>query len=351
MQTRRLHQLRGDANKMDRHDATSAEHLWVVDVGAGQLRLVHGSEALKELVAELALTKTVRVYLLSAVSKVLGEIPELQSAFESRSDASPRTSETEPEAARAEPEALPAGAEDAETARSSQVRDDDFSLLDRPFDDGDSFEEPPRTRWVRAAGLAALVILLGGGGYQLVHSRSATRSPTNEPERESTAVAVAAPAVAEPGVVAPAPAERGLPDPRVTSAEAVQQPVGSLAAPSYSELVAAGQRQFEGGRSAKAQELFEQALAETHDGTAALIGLAYVHLDRGRLQQATGLFQRALDQDRGNPAAMFGLAESHRQQGNRRAALDEFKTFLTLQSAGSDADIARRLVQELANGS
>ena len=249
------------------------------------------------------------------------------------------------------------------------------------------------------------MILLGGGSYRLVHSRSVTRSPADGAERESTAVAVAAPALAEPAVGAPvpvaaltapaavadqmpvaapasvlapaapaavvapaapadfasgrpaptvatAPAERGLLDSHVGSAEAVQQPVRSPGAPSpsYSELVAAGQRQFGGGHSRRAQELFEQALAETPDGTAALIGLAYVHLDRGRLQQAIALFQRALDQDRGNPVAMFGLAESHRQEGNRRAALDEFKTFLTLQSAGSDADIARRLVQELANG-
>jgi tetratricopeptide (TPR) repeat protein len=90
-------------------------------------------------------------------------------------------------------------------------------------------------------------------------------------------------------------------------------------------------------------------LSETPDRTAALIGLAYVHLDRGKFQQAIGFFQRALDQDRENASAVFGLAESHRQKGNRRAALAEFKKFLTLQSTGDEADMARRLVQELEN--
>jgi hypothetical protein len=371
MQTRRLHHLRDDPNEAHRPDAALDEHLWVVDVGAGELRLIHGSDALKDLVAKHALTKTVRIYALSAASKVLGEIPELQATFESRSDARPTTSE--PEAILAEPSvtATKAVTEDVDAERSNHVRDDEFSLLDRPFDDGDYFEEPPRARWVRTAGLAAVVVLLGGGGYRLVHSRSVTQSPANGPERESTAVAVAAPAVAAPAFVAPAPipaltapAAVAAPAPvadslpvaapvPVAAPASVRSPAAGVApapSPSYSGLVVSGQRQFEGGHSRRAQELFEQALAETPDGTAALIGLAYVHLDRGRLQQATALFQRALDQDRANPAAMFGLAESHRQEGDRRAALDEFKTFLTLQSAGSEADIARRLVEELANG-
>ena len=278
MQTRRLHQLRGDANKGDRHDAAIEgdrqdaaiegdrhdaaieQPLWVVDVGAGQLRLAPGSDALKELITQHGLTKTARVYVLSAASKKLGEIAELQAMFEGPPDASPTTSETEPEAPHAEPEtpraepeaspaeplialaataavenveaepsvtAIKAAAEDAGAAPSNHARDDDFSLLDRPFDDGDYFEKPPRARWVRAAGVAALVFLLGGGGYRLVHSRSVTRSPAPAPTRDSTAAVVAAPAVAEPVVVAPPPVAPP------TAAEATQQP-GSLGAPSPS---------------------------------------------------------------------------------------------------------------------
>jgi tetratricopeptide (TPR) repeat protein len=292
--------------------------LWVVSDGAGQLRLVQGGDALKELIAKNELTKTARVYVLSATSKVLGEIPELEAAF-----------------APTETEAAPAA------APSNHAADDDFSLLDRPIDDGDYFEESARGRWMRPAGLAALLILLGAGGYQVVHARAApapvvaATAPVAAPPAPA---AVAAPAALEPMVVvaaAPAP-----------------QPPRSMAtpSPSYTGLVAAGQRQFESGHSRNAQALFERALAETPDGTSALVGLAYVHLDRGRVQQAIALFQRALGQDRGNPQALFGLAECHRQEGNQRAALDEFNAFLALQPTGSDADIARRLVQELTNG-
>jgi tetratricopeptide (TPR) repeat protein len=391
MRTSRLHQVPDGANEVHRHDAANDEQLWVVCVGAGQLHLVQGIDALRELIAKHALTMTARIYALSATSRVLGEVPELKAAFDSRSDAGPTTSETEPEAAPAEPVAAPAelsvapakpavetagpsltatkaAAEDAEAARSNHALDDDFSLLDRPFDDGDYFEEPHGARWLRAAGMAALLLLLGGGGYRLVHSWSATRSP---------AVAMAAPPSAKPPVVVPAPvaaaaapvAEAPVAAPAATVVEppvAVTAPVPAPAAPapvaapagrpmgapssSYSELVAAGHHQFEAGHSRNAQALFERALAETPDGTAALVGLAYVHLDQGRVRQAITLFQRAVAQDHGEPMAVFGLAECHRQEGNRRAALDEFKTFLTLQSTGSDADIARRLVEELANG-
>jgi tetratricopeptide (TPR) repeat protein len=383
MQTRRLHQLRGGANEVHRHDAANDEQLWVVCVGAGELRLVQGSDALKELIAKHALTMTARVYVLSATSKVLGEVPELQAVFESRSDAVRTTSEAEPEAAPAELSVAPAqaagekaepsrtatkaAAEDAEAARSNHARDDEFSLLDRPFYGGDHFEEPHRARWMRAAGVTALLIVLGGGGYRLVHSRSVTRAPP---------VAMAAPPSAEPPVVAPAPvAPPAAPEtqapvaatapvvaaaapaavvapaaPAAVVAPAAPAAVVGAPSPSYSDLVAAGQRQFEAGRSRNAQALFERALAETPDGTAALVGLAYVQLDRGRVRQAIALFQQAVGQDRGNAQAVFGLAECHRQQGNGRAALDEFKTFLTLQPTGRDADIARRLVEELANG-
>ena len=424
MQTRRLHQLRGGANDVPHHDVATDEQLWVVCLGAGELRLVQGSEALKELVAKHALTTAARVYVLSATSKALGELPELQAAFESRSDAGPTTSETEPAAAPAESEAAPAelsvapeepdavpaelcvapaqavaeqaepsrvatkvAAADAEATRSNLARDDHFSLLDRPFDDGDHFEEPHRARWMRAVGLAALLIVLGVGGYRLVHYRSATRSPANAPTSESTAMALAAPPSAEPPVVAPAPvappaapvaqapvaaaaapmaqapvaaaaplmapaAPAAVVVPAAPTAPASADPAPATGAPSpsYAELVAAGQRQFEAGHSRNAQASFERALAETPDGTAALVGLAYVHLDRGRLKQAIALLQQAVGQDRDNPQAVFGLAECHRQQGNRRAALAEFKTFLTLQPTGSDADIARRLVEELASG-
>src|SRR5262249_22512249 len=127
-------------------------------------------------------------------------------------------------------------------------------------------------------------------------------------------------------------------------------PPGRAPSSAYPALVAEGERQFQGGHSGKAQALFEKALAETPEGTEALIGLAYVHLDHGRVPQAIALFQRALVQDRGNATALFGLAESHRQAGDRSAALAEFQRFLTLRSTGSDADIARQLVQELSSG-
>jgi tetratricopeptide (TPR) repeat protein len=94
--------------------------------------------------------------------------------------------------------------------------------------------------------------------------------------------------------------------------------------------------------------VFEQALEAEPDGVDALVGLAYVELDRGKLQEAVAAFKQALAKDGSNARAEFGLAESYRQLGNGAAALTGFKRFLKLQPSGSDADMARQLIRELA---
>jgi hypothetical protein len=292
-----------------------------------------------------------------------------------------------------------------EAERAGEPADDDFSLLDRPFDAGEFYEDPPVTRWLRPAGIAALVVALGFGGYAIFHTRSGSRAAAKAriespvvvvaaPPPQPVVVVPAAPVPAAAVVAAPAPAAApaptAAPAPAATPAPAaapapavaaLEPPSHALAgeqanvaaakavvssgsaddpgpdveparplSPRYPALVAEGERQFQAGRTKRAQALFEQALAETPEGTAALVGLGYVHLEKGKVPQAVTLFQRALVQDRDNATALFGLAESHRQAGNRSAALTEFQRFLTLRSSGSDADIAKQLVQQLASG-
>jgi hypothetical protein len=399
MQTRRLHQLGPGANENGRVDAND-DRLWVVDLGGGQLRVVQGRAALKELIASHDLPSTARAYELSAVPKTLGEIPEVAPAFETTAPAARAAPvveeavvapaqetlapapapEPEPEPAKAElevvaPASPPEGPSAAPvvpktvTPSHNRSHDAEFSLLDRPFDDADYFEDPPRRQWPRIAGFVAVVACLVGGGYKLTHPRDgavATVAPTTRETTlvvpasspapaqapaaaaEAPAAAMAAPAAAPaplaPLAPVPAQVQERLPDPPV--------PPAPLAAPSpsYAALVAEGQRQFDRGHGRKAQELFEQALAEQPDGTDALVGLAYAELDRGKMQDAIGSFKRALEQDGSHARAVFGLAESYRQQGNRSAALATFKRFLKLQPSGPDADIARRLVQDLNAG-
>ena len=81
--------------------------------------------------------------------------------------------------------------------------------------------------------------------------------------------------------------------------------------------------------------------------TTAMVGLAYVQLDKGKVQEATKLFEQAVEQDRDYAPAAFGLAESYRQGHAKSAALAEFKRLLTLEPKGDEADIARRFVREL----
>jgi tetratricopeptide (TPR) repeat protein len=323
------------------NDAAGEEQLWIVDVGEGQLQIVRGIGALKDLVAERRLAKTATVYVLPTAATTLAELAER-----------PPSLDREPIA----PAKDIAPAERSSQAVSAVDVDADFALLDRPFDDGDYFEDPPRSRWLRPAGIAALLVALGTGGYHVLHSPSAPRAPAGV--QAHAAPTVVAPPAVEPPVAAATPAVEPTvavpvapPGPAAPEPAATQPPVeAARAAARYPQLVAEGERQFQSGHGKKAQALFEQALAETPEGNAALVGLAYVYLDRGNVPQAIALFQRALAQDHGDPTALFGLAESHRQAGNRSAALAEFQRFLTLRSSGNDADIARQLVLELSGG-
>jgi hypothetical protein len=268
----------------------------------------------------------------------------------------------------------------AETAVISPAHNgshhDDFSLLDRPFDDGDFFEDPPR-RWPRVLGAAAVFAVLVGGSYKLLHVKhgsshgearehEATTAVAAEPLAVPAPAALPPPAAAAPYPAAPAaPAPAGAPSATAVPAH-VAAPTPAPAAPSaaasvaaaarpasgapsraYAELVAEGKRLFDAGHSRRAQALFEQALAETPDGTTALVGLGYVQLDKGRVPQATELFEKAVEQDQSYPPGVFGLAETYRQAGKKSAALAEFKKYLALEPKGDEADIARRFVREL----
>ena len=379
MPTRRLHQLGQGANENGRVDA-SDDRLWVVDMGGGQLRVVQGQDALKELVASNDLPSTARAYELSAVPKTLGQIPEVAPAFETRAPATvpapvveevavapvhetpapvlgPAMADVEGEVPAAPSRIAPAAPTTTASPHNGS-HDAEFSLLDRPLDDADYFEDPPRSRWPRVAGMVAIVACLVGGGYKLARSRHGARESVALAVPESTVIVAAsspepapAPTQAPPTpaptpvpVAAPARTEERLPDPPVPPASP------AAPSPSYSALVAEGQRLFDTGRGRKAQTLFEQALAVQPDGVDALVGLAYAQLDRGKMQDAIGSFKRALEEDGSHARAVFGLAESYRQQGNRSAALASFKRFLRLQPSGADADIARRLIQELNAG-
>jgi hypothetical protein len=401
MQTRRLHQLGQGANENGRVDAND-DRLWVVDLGDGQLQIVQGPEALKALIVSHGLPRSARAYELSALPRTLGEIPEVDPVFpvfEAKPPApqaapvieevalapvletaapqpAPAKAELEVAAPAAPPEIASAALPVPTTAAPPRKGSDDaeFSLLDRPFDDTEYFEDPPRGRWPRVVGTVAVVACLVGGGYKLSHSRDEVTAPvvatlptvptlptlptiptppTVPAPTVIAAVASPAPAQAQPTpapsaspppVAAPAQVEERLPDPPVPST------LPAAPSPSYSALVAEGRRLFDRGHSRKAQVLFEQALAAQPDGIDALVGLAYAQLDGGKMQDAIGSFKRALDEDGSQARAVFGLAESYRQQGNRSAALATFKRFLKLQPAGADADIARRLVEDLNTG-
>ena len=118
---------------------------------------------------------------------------------------------------------------------------------------------------------------------------------------------------------------------------------------SYARLVAEAGRLLEKGRTKRAKELYQEAVAQRPTGAEALTGLAYAYLDRGQTVTAVALFKRALAAPHGHPPALFGLGEAYGEQGDRDAALAVFKRYLARYPSGQEAEMARRQIEQLSS--
>ena len=115
----------------------------------------------------------------------------------------------------------------------------------------------------------------------------------------------------------------------------------------YDCLVAEADRLLEHGQPAKAEKLYNQALAGKPDGVAALTGTAYVLLDRQRHLKAIETFRRVLDAQPTYGPALFGIAESYRARGDAVLALAAYRQYLSISPSGADAPAARRQIKDL----
>jgi tetratricopeptide (TPR) repeat protein len=119
---------------------------------------------------------------------------------------------------------------------------------------------------------------------------------------------------------------------------------------SYDRLIADADRLLENGQPAKAQKLYDEALALQPNGVAALTGQAYVLLDREKVMSAIATFKRALTVSADYPGAIFGLAEAYRAQGESAQALEQYRRYLNVAPAGADAHAARGQIRTLEAG-
>jgi hypothetical protein len=132
--------------------------------------------------------------------------------------------------------------------------------------------------------------------------------------------------------------------------EAGAAPKGGGSAGNYDRLVAEADRLLEHGQAAKAEKLYNQALAGKPDGVAARTGIAYVLLDRQRHFKAIETFRRVLDTQPTYGPALFGIAESYRARGDAAQALAAYRQYLSISPSGADAPAARRQIKDLESG-
>lgn len=143
----------------------------------------------------------------------------------------------------------------------------------------------------------------------------------------------AAPKPAPTPVIAPAPPEPGLfddlPPPPPPSAVDVDA------------LVAQGNHWLKRGQPAKAEDYFDQAVAERPGNAEAVYLRGVARFDLGRTDEAITDLQRALQISPRFAAAMIVLADAWKTKGNVAQARSWYQKYLDVAPDGSDAAAAR----------
>lgn len=123
---------------------------------------------------------------------------------------------------------------------------------------------------------------------------------------------------------------------------------GAPVARDYSGLVREGHARLERGQVAAARQSFEAALRLRAGTPEAMTGLGYVMLEEGNASGAARQFAAAAAN--GNGSALIGLGDAYRRLNQREQALETYRRYLQLLPNGSDANLARRQVEQLGGG-
>lgn len=148
-----------------------------------------------------------------------------------------------------------------------------------------------------------------------------------------------------PVAVAPPPTTTTTTTTTTTPAPAAE---GAPVARDYSGLVREGHARLERGQVSGARQSFEAALRIRPNTPEAMTGLGYVMLEEGNVAGAARQFSTAASN--GNGSALIGLGDAYRRLNQREQALEAYRRYLQLLPNGSDANLARRQVEQLGGG-
>jgi predicted Zn finger-like uncharacterized protein len=101
------------------------------------------------------------------------------------------------------------------------------------------------------------------------------------------------------------------------------------------------------GRTKKAIEAYDAALALKAEDAAALTGKGLCFLDSGSNSAAINWFKRALKSNSRYADAIMGLAESYKYQGDKKQAVVYYQRYVDVFPHGPEASVAKRNLKEL----
>lgn len=101
------------------------------------------------------------------------------------------------------------------------------------------------------------------------------------------------------------------------------------------------------GNCSKAVDYFNKALDANPSSAECWAGKGHCFRDMGRIGDAVNAYRKALKFNSRFGPAIIGLAEIFKQQSKHKLALEYYKKYLDIFSAGPQAGIAKRNVQEL----
>ncbi len=118
-------------------------------------------------------------------------------------------------------------------------------------------------------------------------------------------------------------------------------------APTLEQLLAQADRLRNSDRAGKALKLYEQAQELEPEDPDIFVGIGWCYVDLEQPAAAISSFKNALRLAPRLSDAHFGLAEAYRNKGDKANAAKHYREFLDILPSGEDAEVARRMLEQL----
>ncbi len=118
----------------------------------------------------------------------------------------------------------------------------------------------------------------------------------------------------------------------------------------YEQVIAAAERLRQSDQARRALKFYERAAEMEPDDPDAQTGIGWCYIDLEEPAFAISSFKRALTLAPRLTDAHMGLAEAYRMKGMKRDAIKHYREYLDILPSGPEAQVARRMIEQLSQG-